>query len=333
MNFLDSTLLGIINGIYSVIPNYAVAIMIFTLLIKLLVTPLDLKSRQSMQRMAKLNPKLEVLKKKYGDDQEKLNKKTQELYAREKINPLAGCLPLLISMPILFAMFGATRTIGNEQIVKQFLLFQANPAMDITTITEPFLWIKNLWMPDTPFHTILPDLSSLQMIDFSVWNRVSAQLAEGGLIPAALNLADKAAMTTYIADVVSPFMASAEYAPYLTAIPGLENISLLFFSITVYKDFNGMYILPILAVVSQLLMQKLTAKQQGAAATQQGGNQNMMMYMFSFMSLWFCTTSTSAFSIYWVFSNIFGMVQQFAFAKYFAWQDRKAATAQEVGIK
>ena len=139
MNILNDILLAIINLINQVIPSYGVAIIVFTLLIKLCVLPLDLKSRRSMQRMSALNPKLEALKQKYGNDQERYNQKVQELYQKEKISPLSGCLPLLISMPILFAMFYAMRVVANEQLVEQFLTFMANPSMDPTTMNERFL--------------------------------------------------------------------------------------------------------------------------------------------------------------------------------------------------
>ena len=89
MNILNDILLAIINLINQVIPSYGVAIIVFTLLIKLCVLPLDLKSRRSMQRMSALNPKLEALKQKYGNDQERYNQKVQELYQKEKISPLS----------------------------------------------------------------------------------------------------------------------------------------------------------------------------------------------------------------------------------------------------
>ncbi len=334
MNIFNDLLLSIINIIYRIIPDYGWSIIVFTLVVKLCLTPLDLKSRRSMKRMSDLNPKLEALKKKYGSDQEKYNQKMQELYAKEKINPLSGCLPMLISMPILFAMFYAMRVIANEQLVRQFLLFQANPSIDVSTLAEPFLWIKNLWMPDTPFATVLPDLNSLRAIEFKTWNTVSQQLFANGQIGAALNLADGNALQAYLNEVVAPFIASAEYAPHLAPLsPAVANLNLIFFRLTVYKDFNGWFVLPALAIVSQITMTKITGQQNAQPAAQGSPNMNMMTWMFAAMSLIFCTTSSAAFALYWVFSNVFAMMQQIAFAKYFEWQDRKAAIAEEVGIK
>lgn len=334
MNVFNGLLLSIIQVIYKIIPDYGWSIIVFTLLVKLCLTPLDLKSRRSMKRMSDLNPKLEALKKKYGADQEKYNQKMQELYAKEKINPLSGCLPMLISMPILFAMFYAMRTIANEELVRQFLTFQANPAMDVSALAQPFLWIKNLWMPDTPFATVLPDMTSLQGVALETWNAVSQRLFTQGVIPEALNLANKEALDTFMKTVVAPFIASADYAPHVAALsPSLANLNFILFRLTVFKDFNGLFILPALAIVSQIGMTKITGQQNAQPAAQGQPNMNMMTWMFAIMSLIFCTTSSAAFALYWVFSNVFAMVQQIAFAKYFEWQDRKAAIAEEVGIK
>ena len=90
---------------------------------------------------------------------------------------------------------------------------------------------------------------------------------------------------------------------------------------------------PALAIVSQITMTKITGQQNAQPAAQGSPNMNMMTWMFAAMSLIFCTTSSAAFALYWVFSNVFAMMQQIAFAKYFEWQDRKAAIAEEVGIK
>lgn len=331
---INNLLLSIINLIYKVIPDYGFAIIAFTLLIKLCISPLDLKSRRSMKRMADLNPKMEALKKKYGNDQEKYNQKMQELYAKEKINPLSGCLPMLLSFPILIAMFSAMRTVANEELVRQFLTFQADPSIDVSLLAQPFLWIKNLWMPDTPFATVLPDLNSLQIIGYETWNSASQQLVAQGILFAPLNLANQNALTEYINNVVAPFIASAEYAPHVAAIsPAFANINFIFFSLTIFKDFNGLYILPALAVVSQIFMTRISTQQTAQTQAQGQANMKMMNWMFAAMSLLFCTTSSAAFSLYWVTSNVFAIIQQIAFAKYFEWQDRKAAIAEEVGIK
>ena len=89
--------------------------------------------------------------------------------------------------------------------------------------------------------------------------------------------------------------------------------------------------LPVLSVLTQILMQKLTMKNQ-PMPTEQAGSQKMMIWVMTFMSIYFCAIYNSAFALYWVVSNIYAIVEQIAFNKYFEQQDRKSARAQEVGI-
>ena len=332
MGFLNSLLLTIMRGLHVIINNYALTIIVFTILIKLVVMPLNLKSRRSTMKMTKVQPQLMALQEKYKNDQEKLNQKMQELYRKEGVSPMGGCLPMIISMFILFAMFYAMRTFANEQLVAQFLTFYHNPTIDPSTLTDGFLWIKNLWMPDSPFATYMPDVQSLQLVDFDVWNNVSANLVASGVIPEALNFADRNAMMAYITDVVTPFIASDVYAPYIAPITGLGNLSILgLIKFTIYQHGNGWFVLPLLSVLSQIVMQNLTMAQT-MATNPQAGSSKTMLYMMTFMSLYFCAIYNSAFALYWVISNIYALVEHIAFDKYFKAQDRKAATAEEVGI-
>ena len=332
MGFLNSLLLTLIKAMHGFINNYALTIILFTLVIKLVVMPLNLKSRRSTMRMTSVQPKMQALQEKYKDDQEKLNQKIQELYRKEGVSPLGGCLPMIISMVILFAMFYALRTFANEQLVAQFLTFYHNPDMAPSTLTDSFFWIRNLWMPDSPFATYLPDIASLKLVDFSVWNEVSARLAAAGTIPQALNFADQAAMQTYIQDVVTPFMASAAYAPYVAPVAGLGNLNILgLIHFSIYQEGNGWFILPVLSVITQIFMQKLTMKNQPMPA-EQAGTQKTMLWVMTLMSIYFCAIYNSAFALYWVVSNVYAIVEQIAFNKYFEQQDRKAARAEEVGI-
>ncbi len=332
MSFLNSLLLTLIKALHSIINNYALTIIVFTILIKLVVMPLNLKSRRSTMRMSSLAPKQKALQEKYKDDQEKLNQKLQELYRKEGVNPMGSCLPMLISMVILFAMFYALRTFANEQLVSQFLTFYHNPEIDPHTLVEPFLWIKNLWMPDSPFATYMPDVQSLRMVDFKVWNDVSAKLAAAGTIPEALNFANANDLANYITQVVTPFVSSAAYAPYIAPVVGLGNLNILgIIRFSIYQEGNGWFLLPILSVVSQIFMQKLTMKNTQMDPSQES-SQKMMIYVMTFMSLYFCASYNSAFALYWVVSNIYAIIEQIGFNKYFEQQDRKASKAEEVGI-
>ena len=90
MSFLNSLLLTLIKALHTFINNYALTIIVFTILIKLVVMPLNLKSRRSTMRMSTIQPKAAALQAKYKDDQEKLNQKLQELYRKEGVNPMGS---------------------------------------------------------------------------------------------------------------------------------------------------------------------------------------------------------------------------------------------------
>lgn len=119
--------------------NFGLAIIGVTILMKIILLPLTLKQDKSMKSMKKLQPELDKLKEKYKGDPKMLNQKTMELYQQHKVNPAGGCLPLLVQLPILWALFGVLR--GG--IVPQ---------------DSTFLWMQ-LVQPD-PFY-ILPVLNGV----------------------------------------------------------------------------------------------------------------------------------------------------------------------------
>ena len=113
--------INLLNWINGIVGNYGWSIVLFTLLIRMVLLPLDIKSKKSMRATTKLQPKLQALQKKYANDKDKLNQKTMELYRKEHVSPTAGCLPMLISLPILWIMFSAMRTVGNENTIRMIL--------------------------------------------------------------------------------------------------------------------------------------------------------------------------------------------------------------------
>ena len=99
---------------YEIIPNYGVAIILLTLVISLLLFPLTLKQTRSMKAMQDIQPEVKALQKELKGDREELNKQLMELYKERGVNPAAGCLPLLLQMPIWFALFQVLRIDGDS---------------------------------------------------------------------------------------------------------------------------------------------------------------------------------------------------------------------------
>ena len=97
----------ILNAIYGVVGNYGIAIIIVTVLMRIIIFPLTLKQEKSMKKMRELQPELEKIKEKYKDNPQEYQQKTAELYRESGVNPLGGCLPLLIEMPVFVALYWA----------------------------------------------------------------------------------------------------------------------------------------------------------------------------------------------------------------------------------
>ncbi len=126
----EYVLLPLLQFLHSFIPNYGLVIIIFSIIIKIALHPLTKQSLKSMKKMQLLQPKITELKEKFKDDPQKVQKETMKLYSTYGINPMGGCLPMLLQMPILIALWS---------------LF--NVAIDIRQ--QPFmLWINNLSAPD-----------------------------------------------------------------------------------------------------------------------------------------------------------------------------------------
>ena len=104
---------SVLNFIYSLVNNYGLAIIIFCIVCKLLLFPLTLKSKKSMFANARIQPKMQELQKKYKNDKDRYSMELQKLYKEEKVSPLAGCLPLLITMPILLAGSSPLTPVGR----------------------------------------------------------------------------------------------------------------------------------------------------------------------------------------------------------------------------
>ena len=107
---LQSFIAFLLNTADKYVGNFGLSIIVVTIIIKIMLLPLTIKQDKSMKAMKKLQPQLEEIKKKFANDKQMLNIKTMELYRENKVNPAGGCLPILIQLPILFALFGVLRS-------------------------------------------------------------------------------------------------------------------------------------------------------------------------------------------------------------------------------
>jgi YidC/Oxa1 family membrane protein insertase len=137
-------LFWLLTKIHSVVNNWGWAIILLTLLVKLIFLPLSAASYKSMAKMKKLQPRLQTLKERYGDDKQKFQQEMMKLYKTEKVNPAGGCLPILVQIPVFIALYWV--------LLESVELRQANF----------MLWLEDLSLPD-PYY-VLPIIMGASMM-------------------------------------------------------------------------------------------------------------------------------------------------------------------------
>ena len=130
----------VLKTIHSTVGSYGLAIILFTVLVKILLMPLMVKQTKSTFAMSEINPKIKEIQAKYKNKPEKQNEEISKLYKESDINPLSGCLPLLIQLPILYALFYVFRNPMAHGVFETKAAFEAANA--------GFLWVHSLTKPD-----------------------------------------------------------------------------------------------------------------------------------------------------------------------------------------
>ena len=158
MDFLSGIVQTVLTYCYDLtvsmgFANYGVAIIVMTVLIKMLLYPLTVKQIRSMKAMSELQPKMKALQEKYKDDKVKLQSEISNLYKVSGVNPLSGCLPLVVQMPILIAIFYAIRDYqyaGSTTFLWLASLANPDPTYVLPVISAATTFVQSLQtMPDT----------------------------------------------------------------------------------------------------------------------------------------------------------------------------------------
>jgi len=138
-------LLSILNTIYRLIPNYGVAIILLTALVRIVFWPITHKSTESMKRMQALQPEVTAIREKFKDKPQKMNQEVMALYKEHKVNPMSGCLPILVQIPVFIALFTVLRSAVELRFAS-------------------FLWIRDLSEPEGLFAGMIPVVGSLNIL-------------------------------------------------------------------------------------------------------------------------------------------------------------------------
>jgi len=142
---IKTGLLWGLKGLYRVVRNYGVAIMLLTIIVRIIFWPVTHKGTESMRKMQALQPQLKEIREKFKDNPQRMQKETMEFYKTNKVNPMGGCLPMLIQIPVFIALF----TVLRSAIELRF---------------SRFLWISDLSEPENLFAGMIPVAGSLNIL-------------------------------------------------------------------------------------------------------------------------------------------------------------------------
>lgn len=331
---LFATPLGILmSWIYDLVPNYFIALVLFTVLVRLVLFPLSIKNQKSQMDRARLAPRLERLQKKYGQDRQKMMQKQQELYEKEGVKMTGGCLPMLLQMLVLFSVIAV--------IYKPLTYIQSIPEQDINTCVSVVdekgdsAEFTGYYRELNLFKAIEKDPALEDKMEKAITDRfvnaekdaeVSKQLEAAKKDNPDLD--ESAWKDDNAGTIRKEYQVEAgkqkEYESYAsTTLETIKKTGKEFslFGISLLdspsKDGikpNWLWLIAIASGLSAFFSGKLSMKYSKAAmsAEQQaagGCSTGMMTYMMPIMSLVFSFTVPAGVAVYWVFSNLLAMVQ------------------------
>ena len=269
---------------YDLTNSYGVALILFTLVIKLIMLPFQMKSKKSMMRMSRVSGQMQDLQKRYAKNQAKLQEEMQKLYEEEGVNPMSGCLWSLIPFPILIALYSIIR-----QPITHFMMLSKDVLQTVVqSAADAGVNLTNIVMMDKA--TGAPALKDglYQMAAYGQINLVKAVQEMGLSTPEGWF------------DMNYNFLGLD-----LTATPW-EYVKNFTFTWAVI----GVILIPILAGLSQFVFSKLTMKTQPQADAAGGASMKSMMYMMPLMSVYIAFIMPAALGVYWIAQSVFSLIQE-----------------------
>ena len=283
----------LVRFFYGLTGSYGLALILFTLVIKLIMLPFQMKSKKSMMRMSRMSGKMQEIQKKYANNQMKMNEELQKFYEEEGVNPMSGCLWSFLPLPILLALYSIIR----QPITHFMMLGQDVLHSLINTAYDAGINMENI-VRLAEDGTMALDKSGLpQLMPYGQINLANALRTQ---LPSAVNGLENWIDLDYsfigLDLAKNPWDAVKAFAPSWAVI--------------------GLILIPILAGASQLLMSRVTMKQQPQEGTAAASTRSMM-YMMPLFSVYIAFIMPAALGVYWIAQSVFSLIQEIIMGKFF----------------
>ena len=276
--------------VYELTGNYGVAILFFALIVNLLMAPFMAKSKKSMMRTSRIQPRIQELQRRHEGNPQKLNAEMQKLYQEEGINPMSGCLWTLIPFPILIALYSVIRSPITR------MMFAGQEVVD--TLRE--YMVAQGWYTELVGKTDGYIEIKLANLAHQHWDQVQADLAGklNGLMDVdfsflGLNMGEQPQWNWFL---------SADFSDASKWVPAM-----------------GLFLIPFISAALTWLSMKISNKMNPPSAgnAQAEASMKSMNLMMPLMSIWICFIMPAAMGIYWIGNSVFGMIRDFILTKYY----------------
>ena len=272
---------------YEATGSYGLAIVVFALMVNLIMTPFMAKSKKSMMRSSRLQPKIQELQRRHEGNQQKLNAEMQKLYQEEGINPMSGCLWSLIPFPILIALYSVIR----RPITR--MMFCADSVVDAL---KEFMTAQGWYVAGSGRADAYAEIT-LSNRAHQHWSEVTSALA--GKIDGLMNI-DFRFLGINLGEIPQwNFFTKTDWSDPSVWGPAL-----------------GLFLIPFIsAALSWASMKISSAATPSTGDAQSQATMKSMNLMMPLMSIWICFVMPAAMGIYWIANSVFGMIRDYTLTK------------------
>ena len=287
----------IIKFIYDLVQNYGLAIILFTIVIKLILMPLNFRSQKAMRKQQKIQPYIAELQEKYKNDQQKLQQEMMKVYKENNVSMMGGCLPMLLQFPIL---------IGLYQVIQRPLQYMLGVVWE-----NAYDEICHLYNGAASIsQTLIGNITNISENALNVWNQNQIMISKW-----ASAVGTSGTTLEGVTGNVHPWVIDFNFLGLdLSTIPG---------DAFQHAVNNGawmgliIFIIPVLAVVSSIVSMKITQAQSGQNKNTQANQMSKTMnIMMPAMTGFFTLILSAGLGLYWIISSLIQIAQQLSINYY-----------------